>query len=88
MDFFKAAPAYLFCPKNNRHHALWLSGLCAFIDQNGTKLHFSKSWVASSDTCATNDICILRGIKPQSFRIVEHMALLLPTAPLTLYTKL
>ena len=56
----KSNGSYLFCSQDNWHHALWLSSLCAFINQNGAELHFCKSWITSSYTRATDHICILR----------------------------
>lgn len=50
---------YLFRPKHHRDHALWLSGLCALVNQDGAELHLSQARVTSPNTGTAYNISIL-----------------------------
>ena len=52
--------AHLATAQDDWNHALWLSGLCALINENRAKLQFCQSRIPCTHTCTANHISRLK----------------------------
>lgn len=59
---------YLLSSQHHGHHALWLSGLGALIDQDGAELHLGQAGVSSPDTGAADHISVLEKNEEKNYR--------------------
>lgn len=50
----------LFGAEHDWDHALGLGGLCALVDEDAAELVFGQTWIAGANTCATNNIGVLK----------------------------